>query len=181
MPIRIVCPFYSSDKELRIRCEGACKDFSKKTEMKSYIRQYCANMQGWEHCDIAVLINKKYEHMCVEGGIKLNREQKRELERKDLAYELGRYKKKVEDMSREMSTLKARTDILKAQVQAANAFIATIAAKQIGDDIPADGEIIIPKATLTAVIKSQHVSWHEDKKANTIVIQLRKKETEKVQ
>ena len=62
-----ICPFYRSEKGLKIRCEGFCAScllevlFKTPADMDSYKRKHCNSFIGCEECPIYPTINKQYQ------------------------------------------------------------------------------------------------------------------------
>lgn len=63
----VVCPFYTKEMGLLIRCEGFCKtnsiflSFRTKEHKKRHKKEHCNSMEGYLFCPLYAIINKQYE------------------------------------------------------------------------------------------------------------------------
>lgn len=63
----VVCPFYSQEEELKLRCEGHCKGtrihlcFDCKERKKAYKKRFCNSMEGYTQCLLQQAIMQQYE------------------------------------------------------------------------------------------------------------------------
>lgn len=89
-----------------------------------------------------------------------------------LEMELEKCKGRIERDAKLNEAKNLEIEILKAQVQSANAFIATMAAQIAGGYVPCDGEVVIPKSELTVAMTQQIVTWREDTETNSIIIRV---------
>ena len=58
MPKNCVCPFFLYEKGLRLYCSGGMLRFRDYEERRSFVYVYCASLQNWERCQIAVNLTK---------------------------------------------------------------------------------------------------------------------------
>ena len=61
MPIAMQCPFYKSESQLRLYCEGGCMKFPDVTARRDYLENYCANHINWQKCSVAHLMQRYYD------------------------------------------------------------------------------------------------------------------------
>jgi hypothetical protein len=61
MPKFIACPYYRYDTKNVIHCEGISKTFVDPARKKRQIDFFCASVVGWERCEWAQKLNRKYE------------------------------------------------------------------------------------------------------------------------
>ena len=53
MPMYVHCPFYKSDKNLNLKCEGGTIKLPDSTSRFKYMNEYCAHEKQWENCSLA--------------------------------------------------------------------------------------------------------------------------------
>lgn len=61
MAVVMECPFFGSDKGMKISCEGGSVKFASKGERRRFISQYCACAGGWGRCTLAKALQDSYE------------------------------------------------------------------------------------------------------------------------
>jgi hypothetical protein len=61
------CPFFKSEKLLRLSCEGAALKFPDKEARKEHIGLHCANRKGWHDCAIAKMLMNYYDRKDDQG------------------------------------------------------------------------------------------------------------------
>ena len=57
------CPYYRSEDEKGVHCEGGRVKLPTAEAEKEYIRFYCADHLGWKRCTVARAITRFYERV----------------------------------------------------------------------------------------------------------------------
>lgn len=68
------CPFFSWDEKRKVHCEGGGAGFSDKGTYADYTDRYCASVQGWKQCSLAVALLEYYDRTGDESVEKANQE-----------------------------------------------------------------------------------------------------------
>ena len=55
------CPFYRSDADQRVRCEGGSIKFKSRLAARRYADRFCGSACGWQKCTIAASLVESYE------------------------------------------------------------------------------------------------------------------------
>lgn len=61
MPKTYFCPFWKWEESKNIHCEAGRLNFPDKKAKREYAVRYCACMNGWKTCSLAVSLQKYYE------------------------------------------------------------------------------------------------------------------------
>lgn len=88
----------------------------------------------------------------------------------ELLREVKRNEMLINSMDNERKILRAKVQLHQAQVQAANLYIAYLAAKAVGLEVPCKGIVKIKKDVLASILKSQKVTWHESEDKKEIIL-----------
>lgn len=56
-----MCPFFKSERGLRLVCERGNIRFASAEERRRFIRDYCACGSGWEKCSLAISLLESYD------------------------------------------------------------------------------------------------------------------------
>ena len=60
MPKSVECPFYISDGNLKLKCEGGILKFNTSKSRREFMDDYCSNIKCWKKCSIAQCLDKYY-------------------------------------------------------------------------------------------------------------------------
>lgn len=88
---------------------------------------------------------------------------------KFLQGELEKHRRKIKSQADFISIQNKKLKQMDAIIQSANMFITVLACQIAGEEIPAVGEVVIPKQKLAQAMESQLIDWYEDKKGNVII------------
>lgn len=62
---RFKCPFFRWDEKGKVHCEGGVVSLPR-PELRRYVEQYCANLQGWKQCPMARGMGEYYDRQSGE-------------------------------------------------------------------------------------------------------------------
>ena len=55
------CPFFKWDEKRKVHCEGGGAGFQDRETYVEYTDRYCASVQGWKSCSLAVALLEYYD------------------------------------------------------------------------------------------------------------------------
>lgn len=55
------CPFYGWDSKIAVTCEGGKIALPEHGATWQYMREYCADANGWRRCTVARMLLRHYE------------------------------------------------------------------------------------------------------------------------
>lgn len=61
MPKLFACPFWRWEEKLKQHCEAGRVDYPSREARAEYQGMYCANVNGWNKCTLAMAMCREYE------------------------------------------------------------------------------------------------------------------------
>lgn len=62
------CPFYRSDRKIKINCEPGSVIFPAHRDLSRFAKRYCGSVDGWRDCTLAKEKEREYEEKRLETG-----------------------------------------------------------------------------------------------------------------